>query len=89
MAASELFLDILEQFGASSSNKRKGSMLEDVLASMACKAAIKAGDKLPTEEIEALLNNMMKADLFSHCPHGRPVLKNFSANDIKKWFHRS
>jgi DNA mismatch repair protein MutL len=89
MAASELFLDILEQFGASSSNKRKGSMLEDVLASMACKAAVKAGDKLPTEEIEALLNNMMKADLFSHCPHGRPVLKNFSANDIKKWFHRS
>ena len=89
MAASELFLDILEQFGASSSNKREGSMLEDVLASMACKAAVKAGDKLPTEEIEALLNNMVKADLFSHCPHGRPVLKNFSANDIKKWFHRS
>ncbi len=89
MAASELFLDILEQFGASSSNKREGSMLEDVLASMACKAAVKAGDRLSTEEIEALLTNMMKADLFSHCPHGRPVLKNFSANDIKKWFHRS
>ncbi len=89
MAPTELFLDILEQFGASSSSKREGSLLEDVLASMACKAAVKAGDKLPTEEIEALLGNMAKADLFSHCPHGRPVLKNFSANDIKKWFHRS
>ena len=89
MSASELFLDILEQFGASSGSKREGSLLEDVLASMACKAAVKAGDKLPTEEIEALLDNMVKADLFSHCPHGRPVLKNFSANDIKKWFHRS
>jgi DNA mismatch repair protein MutL len=89
MSATELFLDILGQFGANPNSKREGSMLEDVLASMACKAAVKAGDKLPTEEIEALLDNMVKADLFSHCPHGRPVLKNFSANDIKKWFHRS
>jgi DNA mismatch repair protein MutL len=89
ISPTELFLDILEQFGSPSSSKQKGSLLEDILASMACKAAVKAGDKLPTEEIEALLNNMAKADLFSHCPHGRPVLKNFSANDIKKWFHRS
>ncbi|MCF8056899.1 MAG: hypothetical protein K9K37_09710, partial [Desulfocapsa sp.] len=71
------------------SSKRKGSLLEDILASMACKAAVKAGDLLPQEEIEALLNNMAKADLFSHCPHGRPVLKQFSDSDIKKWFHRS
>ncbi len=85
----ELFLDILEQFDSSNASKRKGSLLEDVLASMACKAAVKAGDPLPREEIEALLNNMAKADLFSHCPHGRPVLKQFSDNDIKKWFHRS
>ena len=89
MAPTELFLDTLEQFDSPSGNKRDGSLLEDVLASMACKAAVKAGDKLPTEEIEALLTNMAKADLFSHCPHGRPVLKNFSTNDIKKWFHRS
>ncbi len=85
----ELFLDILEQFGNSSSNQRKGSLLEDILASMACKAAVKAGDALPTEEIEALLNSMARADLFSHYPHGRPVLKQFTAAEIKKWFHRS
>ncbi len=89
LAPAELFLDILEQFGSSGSGKRKGSLLEDILASIACKAAVKAGDSLPTEEIEALLHNMAKADLFSHCPHGRPVLKQFSAGEIKKWFHRS
>ncbi len=89
LVPSELFLDILEQFGSSENAKRKGSLLEDILASMACKAAVKAGDALPPEEIEALLNNMAKADLFSHCPHGRPVLKQFSASEIKKWFHRS
>ena len=89
LATAELFLDILEQFGNSSSSQRKGSLLEDILASMACKAAVKAGDALPEEEMEALLNNMAKADLFSHCPHGRPVLKAFSHGEIKKWFHRT
>ncbi len=85
----ELFLDILEQFGSSNTGSRRGSMLEDVLASMACKAAVKAGDALAPEEIEALLDKMARADLFSHCPHGRPVLKVFSDTDIKKWFHRT
>lgn len=85
----ELFLDLLEQFESSNSPSRKGSMLEDVLASMACKAAVKAGDPLAEEEIEALLDKMARADLFSHCPHGRPVLKTFSESDIKKWFHRT
>ncbi len=89
MSPVKLFLDILEQFGSSTSSKQQGSFLEDILASMACKAAVKAGDALPHEEIEALLNTMAKADLFSHCPHGRPVLKAFSESDIKKWFHRT
>jgi DNA mismatch repair protein MutL len=89
LSPSGLFLDILEQFGASLSQQRKGSLLEDILASMACKAAVKAGDALPEPEIEALLDNMAKADLFSHCPHGRPVFKQFSPLEIKKWFHRT
>ncbi len=86
---SDLFLDVLEQFGSRQSKNTSGSMQEDILASMACKSAVKAGDSLSTEEIEALLNNMARADLFSHCPHGRPVLKQFSDADIKKWFHRT
>ncbi len=86
---SELFLDILGQFGSSLSEQHKGSLLDDILASMACKAAVKAGDPLSEREMEALLKNMLRADLFSHCPHGRPVLKQFSAGEIKKWFHRS
>ena len=91
----ELFVDILERFGGASSasgaegRKGKGSALDDILASMACKSAVKAGDQLQAREIDALLTRMAKADLFSHCPHGRPVLKQFTAAEIKKWFHRS
>lgn len=89
LAPAKLFLDILELFGASSGEGQQDSPLEDILASMACKAALKAGDALPVQEIEALLKAMAKADLFSHCPHGRPVMKHLSVGEIQKWFHRS
>ncbi len=63
--------------------------IEAVLAGMACKAAIKAGQRLSRLEAEHLLIRMMAAGVFSHCPHGRPVVKTFSFRDIKKWFHRT
>ncbi|MBU0663823.1 MAG: DNA mismatch repair endonuclease MutL [Proteobacteria bacterium] len=84
----ELFLDLLERFESGEDKNGKGSILDDILASMACKAAVKAGDTLHAREIDALLSRMARADLFSHCPHGRPVLKHFTSTEIKKWFHR-
>lgn len=62
--------------------------VDDLLAGMACKAAIKSGNKLEPEEMLALLRQMEESDVFSHCPHGRPVLKFFSQQDIEKWFKR-
>jgi DNA mismatch repair protein MutL len=62
--------------------------IDGLLASMACKAAIKAGNRLQPEEMIALLQQMEKSEVFSHCPHGRPVIKEFSRAEIEKWFHR-
>jgi len=85
----ELFFDILEQFGSDSSRNSTGGFLDTILATMACKAAVKAGTGLSTREIDTLLNEMAKADLFSHCPHGRPVVKQFTRDEVKKWFYRT
>ena len=62
--------------------------MDDLLASMACKAAVKAGNRLQPVEMLALLAQMQASDTFSHCPHGRPVLKMFSLQEIERWFHR-
>lgn len=85
----ELFLDVLEHFGSEDQHHEGAGFLEDILASMACKAAIKRGTSLSQPEVDKLLDDMMQADLFSHCPHGRPVVKQFSNDDIKKWFYRT
>jgi len=63
--------------------------VDSLFASMACKAAIKAGNSLQPEEMLELLLQMEESAVFSHCPHGRPVIKTFSRPEIEKWFHRT
>lgn len=87
-SARDLFLDVLDQFG-NQGGKAGGAIIDTVLATMACRAAVKGGTQLEIQEIDGLLAEMVATDLFSHCPHGRPVVKQFSREEIKKWFYRN
>lgn len=80
-------LDALKNWGTSGQGAVPAA-IDKLFASMACKAAIKAGNRLQPKEMIALLEQMEKSDVFSHCPHGRPVIKEFSRAEIEKWFHR-
>lgn len=84
----EVVAAILAQLGDEGSG-RGSQRVEAVLASMACMAAVKAGQRLAPQEMEHLLQRMQEANIFSHCPHGRPVARRFSPDDLKKWFHRT
>ncbi|PIP44266.1 MAG: DNA mismatch repair protein MutL [Deltaproteobacteria bacterium CG23_combo_of_CG06-09_8_20_14_all_60_8] len=68
---------------------RAATRMEDILASMDCKAAIKAGHRLHEEEMVHLIAKLNQSPIFSHCPHGRPVLKHFDLATIQRWFHRT
>lgn len=83
----EVMAGIFSRFAESGSGKG-GVRAEEVLSDMACKAAIKAGQSLSPKEAQALLDEMQRAEVFSHCPHGRPVAKSFTSHDLKKWFYR-
>jgi len=91
----EILTGILMEFSGPEYGQEEGrkradaTRLDDILASMACKAAIKAGQNLNTLEMQELLKLMQESKAFTHCPHGRPVVRMFSAADIKKWFHRT
>jgi DNA mismatch repair protein MutL len=55
---------------------------------IACKAAIKAGDELSGREMEALVQDLIKTQDPYTCPHGRPTIVSFSANDLARLFKR-
>lgn len=60
-----------------------------VIATMACKASIKANDELSPLEMEDLLKQLFRCDNPTCCPHGRPTVIHFSSYDIEKLFKRS
>jgi DNA mismatch repair protein MutL len=66
----------------------KEVMLDHLLATMACKAAVKAGDRLTPEEIAHLLHLRQLAEDSHHCPHGRPTSLLFSRQELDRQFKR-
>ena len=61
---------------------------DDLLHSVACRAAIKANDKSSICEIEALVKMLANNSSITHCPHGRPIFVEFSKYEIEKLFGR-
>jgi len=63
--------------------------LHEVLDMMACKAAIKAGDRLTQHEIAELLAYRGRIERDTNCPHGRPTAVRLSIRDLERFFKRS
>jgi len=64
-------------------------LLDEILNMAACKAAIKAGQKLSDSEMEQLLADRETVERASRCPHGRPTTIKFSTSDLEKQFKRT
>jgi hypothetical protein len=63
--------------------------IHEVLDMMACKAAIKAGDRLTSDELNELMRYREQVERSSNCPHGRPTSLRLSLRDLEKQFGRS
>ena len=61
----------------------------DLLKTMACKAAVKAGDPLTPEEWNSLLEQLLKTDNPFTCPHGRPIVLRLTTRQIEVGFLRA
>ena len=59
------------------------------LATMACRAAIKAGEELSIRQMEILLEELRNTPFPFTCPHGRPTILRFDTHDLAKMFKRT
>lgn len=83
----ELFLDILDEIdGAVNSGRQE--IENRFLATVACKAAVKANMSLSETEIVSLLDEMMSLENPFTCPHGRPTAIKMTKYDIERKFSR-
>lgn len=82
-----LFINILDNIKALGSGKTT-EVKYNKIATMACKAAVKANDSLTTIEMEKLIDDLRYIDDPFHCPHGRPVIIKFTNYELEKKFRR-
>ncbi|OGI06583.1 MAG: hypothetical protein A2Y40_07635 [Candidatus Margulisbacteria bacterium GWF2_35_9] len=68
--------------------KDAGKKYNNILISIACKAAVKAGDSLTNMEMNKLVADWLCVKNNMSCPHGRPIAKTFMKTEIDKWFSR-
>ena len=59
-----------------------------IIASFACRSAVKAGQKLGLEEMKMLADQLFAVPEPYSCPHGRPTIRRVSLEEIEGWFHR-
>ena len=84
--AGEVFQDILARITEDGTFSGRTDAAK--LAQAACKAAVKAHDKLNMQECSALLEQMSQCDLPFCCPHGRPTIIQLSRTEIERRFGR-
>lgn len=62
---------------------------EKALLQLTCKAAVKANKYLTNAEMEALLHQLEKCRNPWYCPHGRPIVRRITKQEVEKMFLRS
>jgi len=89
--AEEILREILAEIfsGINESDDIAKKIRRAVLATTACKAAIKAGQELNLRQMQILLNDLARTPHPHTCPHGRPTIIKFSAADLAKMFKRT
>jgi DNA mismatch repair protein MutL len=82
--AADIFLGLLEDAGQKTAEDRR----EHMLATLACKTAVKAGEALNREKMGYLVEELFKTSQPALCPHGRPIVVRVEKSVIDKGLGR-
>ncbi len=84
----EFVNNLLNEIGDNEVAGDANVVFEKLIKIMACKGAVKAGQKMTIEEIESLLQRRKDFSITSNCPHGRPTTLFFSIRELESLFKR-
>lgn len=85
----DILLEILEEYEFNRNEKKITDIKDNLAKSYACRASIKAGDKLTETEMKQLIDNLFATSMPYVCPHGRPTVVKISLSEFDKRFGRT
>ena len=87
IAEKDLFLEMLDSL-ADQTGKIAENLVNERIASMSCKAAVKGNHKMSVPEIHALIDELLSLENPYNCPHGRPTIISMTKYELEKKFKR-
>ena len=84
----ELFLAVLDELSQETGNRGSFQVIEEKIASMSCKAAVKGNHSMSAAEADELIDQLLTLDNPYACPHGRPTIISMSKRELEKKFKR-
>lgn len=88
IAKKEILLEMIDSLSGEISRNLPAEAVDEKIASMSCKAAVKGKMKLSTQEVHALIGELLTLKNPYHCPHGRPTIIAMSKRELEKKFKR-
>ena len=88
IAKKELLLEMLDSLADGLNSNMEVSLIDEKIASMSCKAAVKGNSKLSVAEMDSLIGELLTLDNPYHCPHGRPTIISMTKRELEKKFKR-
>lgn len=88
IAKKELLIEMLDQLSDELSTNMTPELIDEKIASMSCKAAVKGNNRLSAREVDALISELLTLENPYHCPHGRPTIISMSKKELEKKFKR-
>lgn len=88
IAKKELFIELLDSLSDEISRHTPAELIDEKIASMSCKAAVKGNMRLSAAEVDALIGELLTLENPYHCPHGRPTIIAMTKKELEKKFKR-
>ena len=81
-------MEMLDSLSDGLTTSMTPELIDEKVASMSCKAAVKGNNKLSSQEMDALIGELLSLDNPYHCPHGRPTIIAMTKRELEKKFKR-
>lgn len=88
IAKKDLLMEMIDDLADGLTTSMTPELIDEKVASMSCKAAVKGNNRLSAQEVDALIGELLTLDNPYHCPHGRPTIIAMTRRELEKKFKR-